>query len=54
MDFCKSLDGGNLQPVHDVAGLYPTDSINGRVEATRHTFAKNLQEFDKERKEGDK
>ncbi len=35
----------------DEEGNYPDDSINGRVEATLQTFAKNLQDFDKEGEE---
>ncbi len=35
----------------DIDGTYPDESINGRVEATLLSFAKTLQEFDKEGEE---
>ena len=37
----------------DDEGNYPEDSINGRVEATLLSFAKTLQEFDKEGEDKD-
>lgn len=53
VDEAVELLTGMTAGVRDEAGNYPADSINGRVEATLHAFAKNLQAFAKEGKEKD-
>jgi len=44
-----SLEAGE----RDDAGNYPAESINGRVEATLQTFARDLQQFGKKGQEND-
>jgi len=53
VDEAVELLTGMAAGVRDGKGSYPADSINGRVELTLHTFAKNLQEFSREKKEED-
>ena len=54
VDEAVELLTGMVAGERDDEGNYPDDSINGRVEATLQTFAKNLQDFAKEGKESDK